>query len=222
MKTSLFVARFSVLAACVLAPNLGSAQASAKQTPTRSIEVKKVFGYYDIYLRLPPRDRDGFRLSYVLKAKDGGVRPEFTYVLGNQRTPVQVAPNGKILTLPDANMFANGRVEIAAGQPSGSITMDLEAIVPLSRSMSVAEASNPVIDYAAAVGRAGPLSILAPRLPAVLFKGGSGGQAIFSDGRRVALPVVSGGARFQPGGPAMRGAVSLAFITAPTEVEFAR
>lgn len=222
MKIAVFCVSLSAFGLALLGPSITLAQSSAKQTPTRSIEVKKMFGYYDMYLRLPPQDRDGFRMGYMLNARDGGVRPQFTYVLGAVRTPVQVAPNGKILTMPDATMFRDGRVEIAAGQPSGSVSMDLEAIIPLSRSISVADASNPVNDYAAAVGRAGPLSLLAPKLPAILFKGGSGGQAVFADGRRVALPSAPGGVRFQPNTPAMRGAVSLAFATPPTAAEFAR
>lgn len=222
MKIAVFCASLSAFGLALLGPSITLAQSSAKQTPTRSIEVKKVFGYYDMYLRLPPQDRDGFRMGYMLNARDGGVRPQFTYVLGTVRTPVQVAPNGKILTMPDATMLRDGRVEIAAGQPSGSVSMDLEAIVPLSRSISVADASNPVNDYIAAVGRAGPLSLLAPKLPAILFKGGVGGQAVFADGRRVALPSAPGGVRFQPNAPAMRGAVSLTFTAPPTAAEFAR
>lgn len=222
MRRSSLCLCIAVLSFYVAGPSRVDAQSDAKQNPARSVEVKKVFGYYNIYLRLPPQERDGFRMSYRLSPRDGGVMPQMTYVLGNSRTPVQTNANGKVLNMPDANMFQNGKIEIAAGQPGGSVSMNLEAIVPLSRAISIADASNPLVDYAAAVRRAGPLAVFAPKLSAISFKGGTGGHVVFSDGRRTPLPVVLGAARFQPDLLAMRGAVTLAFSSAPIEVEFAR
>jgi hypothetical protein len=222
MKTQSLWACAVALFATILLPSFASAQANPKQTPARVIDVKKLFGFYDTYLRLPPAARDGFALAYILKAKEAGARPQFNYLLGNTRTPIQVAQSGKILSMPDANMLANGKVEIAAGQPTGSVTMDLEAIVPLSRAISVADASNPVNDFAAAIRSVGPAGLLIPKLPSLVFKGGAGGQALFPDGRRIALPAVPGGVKFTPNQPAMRGATTLAFPVAPSAAEFAR
>jgi hypothetical protein len=206
----------------LFSPTFTLAQTKAKQTPARSVEVKKVFGYYDIYLRLPRADRDGFRMSYLLNPSQASTRPQMTYVLGSIRTPIEIAPNGKVLTMPDADMFANGKIEIGAGQPSTSITLDLEAVVPLSRAISVGDASNPINDYAVAVRRAGPLVLLAPKLTGITFKGVSSGEAIFPDGRRVSLAPGTGGVVFRPALPALRGAVSLAFPVQPIAAEFAR
>jgi hypothetical protein len=197
--------------------------APAKQTAARFIEVKKVFGYYDIYLRLPPQERDGFRMVYTVRSRESSARPQLTYVLGNVRIPVQISPNGRVLTMPDANMFANGNIEKAAGQPSGSINLDLEAIVPLARTISVADASNPVNDYAAATRRAGPIGLVAPRLGSMRFVGVASGEAVFPDGRRTPLRAAQGGGViFTPAAGNMRGATSLVFSNTPTSAEFAR
>jgi hypothetical protein len=224
MKIVPYRAYLAALGFFVLVPSLGLAQTPAKQNPSRSIEVKKVFGYYDIYLRLPPQERDGFAMSYILRARDSATsRPQMNYVLGNTRTPIQIAPNGKILTLPDANMYANGKVEIPAGQPGASIGMDLEAIIPLARNISAADAANPVNDYAAALRRAGPLGLIAPKLTGITFKGVTSGEAVFGDGRRTALGRgEGGGVVFRPALPAMRGVTNLVFPAQPASAEFAK
>ena len=212
----------AVLSLTLISPTSISAQSSEKQRPARSVEVKKVFGYYDVYLRLAPHERDGFNMSYQMTARDGGAFPQMTYRLGNVRTPIQIAPNGKVLTMPDARMFQTGQIEIAAGQPSASMSLDVEPIIPLSRTISVADASNPLNDYAAAVRQAGPLAILAPKFSGILFIGGTGGQAVFANGRRLSLPTAAGGTVFKPSAPSMRGAISLTFPTAPNDAVFAK
>jgi hypothetical protein len=212
------------LAFCLLGTTSAWAQnAPNKQAPARQIDVKKVFPYYDLYLGLPPSDRDGFAMVYRVGSQSGTQLPSLNYVLGTTRTPIQIAADGRILTMPDAAMLSRGKVEKAAGQPSGSIVLDLNPVVPLGRSISAAAAANPLNDYAAAIRRAGPLSLVAPRLSAVRFIGGAGGEAVLGDGRRVTLPAApEGGVLFTPSAPSMRGVASLSFSTAPTRAEFAR
>jgi hypothetical protein len=222
MKTVQICAYLTAISFLGLIPSGSSAQSEGKQRPARSIEVSKVFGYYDVYLRLPAQGRDGFKMVYSLNTRQTGVRPQLNYALGSVRTPIEVAPSGKILTMPDANMFQNGKVEIAAGQPSASINLDLEAIVPLSRTISVADATNPISDYAAAIRSAGPLGMLAPKFKGIIFRGTTGGEVVFSNGRRLTLPVTPRGVLFQPSAPTMRGAATLSFASAPTSVEFSR
>jgi hypothetical protein len=210
------------LCAALAAPAFGQSS-KAKDRPERMIDVKKVFGYYDLYLNLPPQDRDGFAMRYSINARSGAVRPQMFYMLGTTRTTITVAPSGQIMTMPDLNMYRNGKVVIPAGQPSGSINLDLDARVPLSRTISAADAANPINDYAAATRRAGPLAMIAPRLTSVRFIGGTGGEAILRDGRRVPLrPAPEGGVLFTPSSADLRGATSLSFASAPTSVEFAR
>ncbi len=195
----------------------------AKQAQARSIEVKKVFGFYDIYLGLPVSDRDGFAMAYQLRSRDGAnVRPQMSYILAHVRTPIEVAANGRIITMPDLNMYRSGRVEIAAGQPSGSITMNIEPIMALSRTIAVSGAQNSINDYASAVRRAGPLAAFAPKLNGITFKGVASGEAVLADGRRVALPIGNGGVVFRPSVPGVRGATTLTFPNVPSAAEFAQ
>jgi hypothetical protein len=222
MKTLLYCACLSALSLSVFGPNTAIAQSGAKQTPARSIPVKKVFPFYDMYLSLPPEGRDGFRMEYGLPLPAGSPRPQMTYVLGNARTAVEIGPRGRIINMPDANMLNHGRIDVAANQPRTSINLNLEPLIPLSRSISAAAATNALNDYANAVRRAGPLAAFAPKLSGIVFKGSTGGEAVFADGRTIALPAEAGGVRFQPSLPALRGVVSLAFATAPSEAAFAK
>jgi hypothetical protein len=209
--------------ACFAGPVFGQTGKS-KSNPERLVEVKKVFGYYDIYLNLPPQDRDGLLMRYMINARGGaGARPQLFYVLGATRTPIEIAPNGLVISMPDLNMFRNGKVLIPAGQPRASIGLDLEPRIPLSRTISASDATNPISDYATAVRRAGPLGMVAPRLSSIRFVGVTSGEAILRDGRRVALPAApQGGVLFNPSTPAMRGVTNLSFATTPSAAEFAR
>ena len=196
--------------------------AKARQAGARVIDVKKAFPFYDTYLRIPADARDGFRLGYRLSGAPGSARPQMNYLLAHTRTPIDIGPTGIVQNLPDSNMLNNGKIEVGAGQPRISISLDLQPIVPLARTISVEDAANPLNDYAGAIRRAGPLAALAPKLNGVVFKGVASGEAVFGDGRRVALGSANGGIIFKPAQPNMRGAVSLAFPTSPREVSFAQ
>lgn len=223
MKTISTFVSICAVAVSLLAYGDATAQGAGKQTPARSIPVKKVFPFYDTYLRLPPDGRDGFRMVYRVAGPASAQRPQMTYALGAIRAPVVMSAEGQIMNLPDNAMLLGGRIDIGANQPRGGITMDLEPVISLLRSISVASAVNPLNDYASAVRRAGPLAALAPKLKGITFKGGSGGVAVFAGGRAVALPVSPrGGVTFFPAAPNMRGAVSLMFVTAPSGAAFSQ
>jgi hypothetical protein len=222
MKTNCVYTSACALIFALLGTSAALAQNVAKQTPARSIPVKKMFPFYDLYLGLPIEGRDGFAMAYRLSLPASAPRPQLTYVLGTTRTPVEISANGQIVNMPDRGMLTSGRVDIAANQPRSSITMDLEPVIPLARVVSVVAATNPITDYTNAVRRAGPVAAFAPKLKGIVFKGGAGGEAVFSDGRRVPLPSTPRGMTFQPSAPNMRGAVSLAFSTPPTSAEFSQ
>ncbi|MCE2890034.1 MAG: hypothetical protein ACK5XZ_13565 [Hyphomonadaceae bacterium] len=195
---------------------------TASGEAVRHVPVKKLFPYYDLYLGLPPQDRDGFYLEYLIQSAGANVRPRMFYALGSVRTPIQVDAKGKILTMPDLAMLRQGKVEVPASTPSGRITLNLEPVVPLGRSIPASSVSNSVSDYAKAIGRAGPLALAIPKLTGIAFKGVPSGQVVFADGRKATLPVEGGKPVFRPSQSAMRGAVSLEFPAVPTYAEFAR
>ncbi|WP_085339493.1 hypothetical protein [Aquidulcibacter paucihalophilus] len=195
---------------------------TASNGGVRQIPVKKLFPYYDLYLSLPAQDRDGFSLEYLLKSEGTNVHPRLVYALGSVRTPIQLDSRGKILTMPDMTMLRQGKVEVPIASPPGGIVLNLEPVVPLARTIPASAVANPVVDYSKAIGRAGPLSLAIPKLTGIAFKGVSSGQAVFADGRKIALPVESGTPVFRPNQTAMRGAISLEFPSVPSQAEFAR
>lgn len=195
---------------------------TASGESVRQIPVKKLFPYYDLYLGLPPQDRDGFYLEYLIQSSATNVRPRMVYALGSVRTPIQIDSKGKILTMPDLAMLRQGKVEVPASAPSGRIVLNLEPVVPLSRTIPANAVSNSVADYAKAIGRAGPLALAIPKLTGIGFKGVPAGQAVFADGRKVSLPVEGGIPVFRPSQSTMRGAISLEFPSVPSQAEFAR
>lgn len=195
----------------------------AKGSEARTIPIKRAFQFYDLYTSLPPQDRDGFRLSYKLKAAPGSPRPQLSYVLANARTPIELAPDGTVLNMPSAALYANGNIDVPAGQGRLSIGLDLHPIIPLGPSIAVTSVSNALNDYRAALRRAGPLAAFAPKLESIRFVGGSNGQAVFGDGRRVALPTApEGGFLFKPTAPVNRGVTALSFASSPNLVAFAK
>ncbi len=214
----------SLLGFSLAALSLGlTAQAeTTSNNGVRQIPVKKLFPYYDLYLGLPPQDRDGFYLEYLVKTSDTNVRPRMVYALGSVRTPIQLDSKGKILTMPDMAMLRQGKVEVPASSPRGQIVLNLEPVVPLGRTIPANAVSNCVTDYAKAIGRAGPLALAIPKLTGIAFKGVDSGKVVFADGRKVSLPVEGGLPVFRPSQSTMRGAVSLEFSTAPIQAEFAR
>jgi hypothetical protein len=195
---------------------------TALSNGARQIPVKKLFPYYDLYLGLPPQDRDGFYLEYLIKSSETNIRPRMVYALGSVRTPIQLDSKGKILTMPDLNMLRHGKVEVPASAPPGRIMLNLEPVVPLGRTIPANAVANCVTDYTKAIGRAGPLALAIPKLTGIAFKGVTSGQAVFPDGRKVSLPVEGGVPVFRPSQSTMRGTVSLEFPAVPGQAEFAR
>jgi hypothetical protein len=195
---------------------------TASSESARQIPVKKLFPYYDLYLGLPPQDRDGFYLEYLIKSSETNLRPRMVYALGAVRTPIQLDSKGKILTMPDMTMLRQGKVEVPASSPRGEIVLNLEPAVPLSRTIPASAVSNSVTDYTKAISRAGPLALAIPKLTGIAFRGVSSGQVVFADGRKATLPVERGFPVFRPGQSTMRGAVSLEFPNMPSQAEFTR
>lgn len=195
---------------------------TASREGVRQLPVKMLFPYYDLYLGLPPQDRDGFYLEYLIKSSKTNIRPPMVYALGSVRTPIQLDLRGKILTMPDMTMLRQGKVEVPASSPRGEIVLNLEPVVPLSRTIPANAVANSITDYAKAISRAGPLALAVPKLTGIAFRGVASGQVVFADGRKVSLPVERGLPVFRPSQSTMRGAVSLEFSAVPSQAQFVR
>ena len=219
-----------ILAVLMCAPSLaalnayaqaGSPQSNKAEKP-RQIPVKKVFPYYDIYLSLPPKDRDGFALNYSLMTEQPNVRPRMDYLLGATRTPIVLDSRGQVVNLPDLNTFKNGLVEVPVGAPRGRISLNLEPTIALGKTIPVQAVNNSVSDYAAAISRMGPAALVIPKLKGVSFKGVSTGRAVLADGRKIALPQEAKLLVFRPADPNFKTATHLEFDVVPSGVDFTK
>jgi hypothetical protein len=202
------------------------AQASAPQVnkgeKPRQIPVKKVFPYYDMYLSLPAKDRDGFALNYIMKTEQPNARPRMDYVQGATRTPIELNGRGQVLNLPDLNTFKSAVVEVPASAPKGSITLNLEPTIALAKTIPVQAVNNSVSDYAAAISRMGPAALVIPKLKGVTFKGVSTGRAVLADGRKIALQQEAKFLVFRPADPNFKTATHLEFDVVPTGAGFTK
>jgi hypothetical protein len=196
-------------------------QANKAEKP-RQIPVKKMFSYYDMYLSLPPKERDGFSLNYIVKSEQPNARPRMDYVQGATRTPIELNSRGQVLNLPDLSTFKNAVIEVPASAPRGSITLNLEPTIPLAKTIPVQAVDNSVSDYARAVSRMGPAALVIPKLKGVSFRGVSTGRAVLADGRKIALPQEAKFLVFRPADPNFKTATHLEFDVVPTSVGFTK
>jgi hypothetical protein len=206
----------------LLAPLQSVSADSAKSDAPRQIEAKKAFPYLDRYLALPADTRDGLKLTYKMQTKDGAPLPRMFYVMGNQRTPLLVAANGTVLNPPDLAFLTSGMLEIQSQQRRNSISLNIDPVIPLTRTVPVSAVNNALGDYASAVRQAAPAAIgfMLPRLKGVTFSGVQTGYAVFPDGRRTALSRTKNGLSFEPNASNMRGAVTLVFEQTPSVALF--
>ena len=196
-------------------------QANKAEKP-RQIPVKKMFSYYDMYLSLPPKERDGFSLNYIVRSEQPNARPRMDYVQGATRTPIELNSRGQVLNLPDLSTFKNAVIEVPASAPRGSITLNLEPTIALAKTIPVQAVDNCVSDYARAVSRMGPAALVIPKLKGVSFKGVSTGRAVLADGRKIALPQEAKFLVFRPSDPNFKMATHLEFDVVPTSVGFTK
>lgn len=181
----------------LLAAALSLAAAAPAAAEERRVPAKKVFPYFDAYLRIPPAQRSGFTLGYALK----GARPTGMWLIdGETRTPVGIAADGRLLHRPTLHQVENGDV-LVAGQAKAkySIRLQLEPLAAPTSDMDAASLAAAVSQASAAIKTlAGPLRLVLPKLTAIRFIGGTGGELVYADGRRVVLPMEKGQAVFKP------------------------
>ena len=197
----------------VLAGVAAFALAGPARAEERLVPAKKVFPYFDAYLRIPPAKRSRFSLADVL-VKD---RPTAMWLVdGQQRTPVPVSAEGRLLRLPTAAQWESGQVAISG--PTGAkygVALKLEALVSPAAEMDAATLAAAVAQANDGIKTAmGVASLVIPKIDGVTFQGVTAGEVIYADGRRAALPVVKGAPTFEPGKQA--GAKTLKFAKAPS------
>lgn len=201
--------RLTVLAGlCVMLLALaGPARAEEKL-----VEPGKIFQFLDAYLGLPPATRDRFHLVYLIVAKTGSLADlRMALVADGRRTPIPIAPDGRITRLPSAGELARGKLALTA--PTGAkigLRMELAASMPPSTDLSADALEATLVQANAGVRKgAGVFALAAPRLERVVFKGAQGGELIAADGRRTVLPLAKGDPYYQPAKGAAARAIRL-------------
>jgi hypothetical protein len=169
-----------------------------------TVKLSKFFAYLDLYLALPPSQRNRFALAYYAY-RNMHPAPDLKAVViqpNGARSPVQMDRSGRIIQLPSlAELHGPDMVEIDAN-PGDKVGLRLETEARIAPSQTVdAHELVLALDQAqAAISKqAGLLSFTLPKLTCAYFSDAGSGHAILANGRAVPLPVATG--RFFAGTP---------------------
>ncbi len=170
---------------------IAGAAAAQPAVDTDTLPASKVFPYLDVYLGLPPAERDHFRLDYGVVGNGPLANVHLTLKRPSGDVPMTMAADGRIqadLTLAD---FKSAQVVMTT--PKGShygIALRIVASSTPAETMEVAPLKAG-IDQARTAARkaAGLLAIAVPDFQTVCFVGSGTGQAQLADGKTVALKI---------------------------------
>jgi hypothetical protein len=192
--------------------------------PARTVPAKKLFPYLDLYLGIPPAERNRFTLGYFLK-RDGKpfTGAGFTLIGANgARTPLPVAANGRFSRSPSlADLKANAQVEIAVpGEGKFQLNMEMEPLVPMAEVMNAGDFAAAIAQCGVAIKKhAGVLGFAVPKITQVAFVGVPAGTAVLAGGKTAALPLLKTLPAYSPSG--LPGATQLKFAKAPARAVLA-
>ncbi len=155
-----------------------------------TLPASKLFPLLDLYLGLPPAERDQFHLEYAIT---GGPAADVRLTLKRSSgdTPIALTADGRILTMPGLSDLKSAQVVMTT--PKGThygISLHLVANAPPAQTLDVAPLKAG-IDQARAAGRktAGLMAMMAPDFETVCFVDAGSGQAILDDGKTIALKI---------------------------------
>lgn len=191
----------------------------ARAQDRKSVAVRDAFPFLDRYLQIPAAQRSRFRLAYRLTregAPPAGLRG--WYVLGEARTPVSVARDGRISPLPTLAQWRDGRLEFdLPAETRLGINLSLEPSPAPAARMEAQPLAEAVEQARAAVRRAaGVLGFAAPRLSAVILSEAGAARVVLAGGRETVLPRMQGHPCFEPG--AHRGAEAVICERVPSRM----
>jgi len=177
----------AVMAAAVVA---APAQAAEKLVP-----LAKVFPYLEQYLRIPPAQRSRFVLAYrVMQGGKPAAGIKFWIVEGATRTPIALAPDGKVTTLP--NLHQIQAAQLAAETPPQTkfgINFGIEPLIIPGADMDAAALAASVDQaQAGAKKAAGVMGFAVPTMERIYFAGVPSGELVWPDGKRTPMPTAHG------------------------------
>ncbi len=183
--------------AVVLALAAGGAAAQE-----RLVDAVRIFAMLDRFYAMPPADRSLLAVRYNVM-RDGKPAPDLHAVLvvGQKRTPIPIAADGRIDRLPTpTELAAHAQVAIDA-PPSAKFSsrLSLDTAIAPAPEVSAASCAQAIAQANAVIRKAaGVMAMLAPKVKAATFVGAGSGVAVLADGRTVSLPLVGGAPAYDP------------------------
>jgi hypothetical protein len=187
---AMFSRRVFALAVMAVAAVAAPAQAAEKLVP-----LNKVFPYLEQYLKLPPAQRSRFVVAYrVLQGGKPAAGVKFWIVEGATRTPIALAADGKVTSLPNLHQVEAGQLAAEAPpQAKFGVNFSVEPlIIPGADMDATALAASVDQAQAGAKKAAGVMGFAVPTMERIYFSGVSGGELVWADGKRTPMPTAHG------------------------------
>lgn len=199
-------------AALALALSLATLATSPVQAAELVVPTAKAFPFLETFLKLPPRDKTRFRLTYAPRF-DGKpfVGQKATLIDANgARTVIPIGADGFYERTPSLAQLSGAKF---ATTMSFVTTLQPETDYEVKDLVATVEETNSVIRR-----QAGPAAMLAPKMGGVAFVKAMGGVAVFADGATRPLPQVKETPYFRA--EEFPGAVRVKLTKLPTKVGF--
>ena len=183
----------------------------------------KVFSFLEAFLKVPAAGRSRIKLTYALMREGKratGVKATLIEANG-ARTPLPIDTEGRFERTPTlAQLQAKAQVsfDVPADAKLGS-TMLLDPVLKPAAEYDARELVATIEDSNKAIRKAaGPMALMAPQMDGLRFLTVESGVAIFPNGSSKPLPVVGGGAVFEPG--QLKGASRVRLAKTPSAVDY--
>lgn len=195
-----------------------------------AVRLRKLMPHLDRYRALPPERRDAFRLAHFVRPIEGpAAAVSLVIPWRGARLALPLDAEGRVTEPPEPALYAaNPMVEarLAAGAFGLAPVLAYEPSEPLAATMSAKRLTMAVAQGSELLRKTtGVLTFIVPAFNGVVLEwDGSAPEAdaIFADGRRLALPVEYDRAYFMPlSDKALRGADELVFGRPPLRATLA-
>ena len=205
--------RRAVLAGLAALSLAGPVAAAAKV-----VEAKKVFPFLDVFLKIPPADRNRFRLVYTFRSAGKPLAAQVWLIDGGPRTPMPLRADGRADRLPTLAQLDRGKIEIGVDAGTKiSVGMTLEPTTVPAAELDARDLAAAIAQASTGVRKgAGIMALAIPKMQAVAFHGVTSGEVEFADGRRATLPIKDGTPTYTP--TAQPAAKTLRFARPPARI----
>lgn len=204
--------RALIVSAAALAVPVVAVAADRKTVP-----LKKVFPYYDLYLGIPAAERTRFALVYYLKinGKPAAGQTLWAVSAGGVRTALTTGPDGRFARLPGLADLQGGTLDVEKARASDQygVSMEMQPLVRLTETVAAADLVAAMDQCNAAIRKkAGLIGLAVPKMEQVVFPQGAG-LVVLPGGGTAPMSTVRAAPAFRPA--AHPGAVAVRFSKIP-------